>query len=150
MRPIIPPPVLGLLIAGAMYVVARQVDVAPFAGPGQAIIAAALVAIGLAIEGVSVAAFFRAKTTINPLAPARAEKLVIEGLYKFSRNPMYLGMLIMLAGVFAYLGEGLNALALALFVILINELQIKPEERALEAKFGEDYRAYRQRVRRWI
>lgn len=63
---------------------------------------------------------------------------------------MYLGMALILAGVFLWFGEGLNALLLALFVVVITEFQIKPEEKALEEKFGDDYRAYRKRVRRWF
>jgi protein-S-isoprenylcysteine O-methyltransferase Ste14 len=150
MKPIIPPPLIGLALIGAMYLGARHIGVAPFDFPGRAAFAALLAAAGLFIDAVSVAAFIRARTTINPLAPAKAEKLVASGLFKMSRNPMYLGMLLMLVGAFVYFGEGLNALLLGLFVVLINEFQIKPEERALEEKFGDDYRAYKKRVRRWL
>lgn len=150
MRPIVPPPVIALLIAGSMYGVASNADILPFDFPGRQAAAFILAGAGLLIDAVSVTAFFRAKTTISPLSPARTEKLVVKGLYNFSRNPMYLGMLAILVGVAVYFGEGANAALVALFVLLMNELQIKPEEKALEEKFGDEYRAYKKRVRRWI
>lgn len=150
MRPMVPPPLIGLAVAGAMYGVAVNADVLAFDFPARRALALLVGMGGLWIDAVSVAAFFRAKTTVNPLAPARAEKLVVEGLYRFSRNPMYLGMALILAGVFLWFGEGVNAALLGLFVVAITELQIKPEEKALEEKFGDDYRAYRKRVRRWF
>jgi protein-S-isoprenylcysteine O-methyltransferase Ste14 len=150
MRPIIPPPILALAIAFAMYWLAGSLDIAPFAVSGGRALATIVFAAGFLIDAISVAAFVRAKTTVNPMAPSRAQALVTGGLYRFSRNPMYLGMLLMLSAAFLYFGEGANAALLALFVVLINELQIKPEEKALEAKFGDEYRAYKKRVRRWL
>lgn len=150
MRPIIPPPVIALACGAGMYVLAERFNVAPFDFRGRALAAAAIALVGLAIDAVSIAAFFKAKTTVNPLAPSRAEKLVVRGLYKVSRNPMYLGMLLVLAGAFIYLAEGLNAAFLVFFVFVITEMQIKPEERALEENFGDAYRDYKKRVRRWI
>lgn len=150
MKPIIPPPIVVLAALAGMLLVARRFNVAPFAFDGQTLVAAAFAGAGLVIDAVSVAAFLRAKTTVNPLAPARAEKLVVGGLFKISRNPMYLGMLLFLVGGFVYFGEGLNAALLLAFVLFIDEMQIKPEERALEEKFGDDYRAYKRRVRRWL
>lgn len=150
MRPIVPPPIITAALAGAMYVIAARLDVLPFGFAGQTTSAAAVFLAGFVVDAVSVAAFIRARTTVNPLVPSRSAKLVIKGLYRFSRNPMYLGMLLMLTAAFLYFGEGLNAALLALFFVLITELQIKPEEKALEEKFGEEYRAYKKRVRRWI
>lgn len=150
MRPIIPPPVLALLHAGAMALVERRFDLAPFVFPGQVYAAGAVFALGAAVIAVSVMAFWREKTTVNPLAPSQAHKLVVNGLYKVSRNPMYLGMALLLAGAALYLGEGAAFGFVALFVLLMNVLQIKPEEDALERKFGNDYLDYKRRVRRWI
>jgi protein-S-isoprenylcysteine O-methyltransferase Ste14 len=150
MKPIIPPPVITLALGAAIYLTTRAVDLAPFAFDGQRYVAIALLIAGLGVDAISVAAFFRAKTTVNPLAPAKAGKLVVSGFYKLSRNPMYLGMLLILVAAFVFLGEAVNAAYLAAFVILMNEMQIKPEEKALEEKFGDDYRAYKKRVRRWV
>lgn len=150
MRPIIPPPILTVIHAAAMVFVARRFDIAPFSFSGDAFAAGAVFALGAVIIAVSVSSFWRAKTTINPLAPAKAEKLVVRGFYTVSRNPMYLGMALMLVGVCLFLREGANVGVVLLFVILMNLMQIEPEERALEAKFGKDYLDYKRRVRRWI
>lgn len=149
-RPLIPPPVIGLLCLLGMWLVSRSVALwqveLPFALP----LAAALVATGAAIDLVSVVAFVRAHTTINPLAPARAQHLVVSGMFRFSRNPMYLGMLLMLCGAAVWFGQPLNLLILCLFVAVITAVQIKPEEAALTARFGERYLEYCRQVRRWL
>ena len=151
MKPLIPPPALGLLFGLAMWALARSSapDFA-FAFPGQLWAALAVGGAGLAIDLVCVAAFFKRKTTVNPLAPAKAKALVTDGLYRISRNPMYLGMLLILFGWGVWLGSSLNIALIALFVWAITELQIKPEERALRDKFGQAYDDYCARVRRWI
>ncbi len=150
MKPIIPPPIILLAFGAAMFGVSKFVPLAPFDFPGRVAVGAATALAGLAITAVAVGLFQRARTTINPLTPSKAESLVVEGLYKVTRNPMYLGMLVVLCGLFFIFAEGLNIFLPALFVILLTELQIKPEEKALEEKFGEDYRAYKKRVRRWL
>ncbi len=149
-KPVIPPPVIGLAAGALMWAIARKAGLPALDFPGRVPAAAALAGAGLLIDLVSVAAFIRARTTVNPLAPERANALVVSGLYRFSRNPMYLGMLMILLGWAAYLAQPLTLLPVALFVFLIEVWQIRPEERALEEKFGDDYRAYMRRVRRWI
>ncbi len=150
MKPIIPPPILALGAAAAMWGVALWSSAPPIDFPGRASLAIAVAVAGLLIDLVSVAAFLRAKTTVNPLAPARSSALVATGLYRFSRNPMYLGMALMLLGWAIWLGQPLTLVFAAAFAILIEVLQIRPEEAALEEKFGDDYRAYKKRVRRWL
>ena len=150
MTPIVPPPVIGLIVGLAMWILAKSAVGYSVYFTGQALAASIIAGTGLAIDLVSVGAFFRRKTTVNPLTPSKTNTLVVEGLYRFSRNPMYLGMLMMLTGWGLWLANPLNVVFLALFVWMLNEVQIKPEERALSEKFGEDYDAYRRRVRRWI
>ena len=106
--------------------------------------------VGVLIEAVSVLAFLRARTTVTPLKPEKASTLVVGGLYRASRNPMYLGMLILLIGWALWLGNPASLLLLPMFVIYLTVFQIKPEEAALAEKFGADYDAYCRRVRRWI
>lgn len=154
MKPIIPPPVIGLLFGLAMWLLARGAsdltgDYA-VALPGQRWAAALIAGAGLAVDLVSIAAFFRRRTTVNPLTPSKTNALVIDGFYRFSRNPMYLGILMILIGWGLWLGNILNLVLLGLFIWVINELQIKPEEKALREKFGAEYDAYCKRVRRWI
>ena len=150
MKPIIPPPVIGVATGFAMWLAAKSTPDLNFIVPAREWIAGAFAIVGLMIEGTAVSAFFREKTTINPLTPNKTQKLVIEGLYKYTRNPMYLGMLLLLTAWAVWLGNPLSLVFLASFVLLINEMQIKPEERALEEKFGEAYIDYKKRVRRWI
>lgn len=150
MKPIVPPPVIGLLSGFLIWAIDRAALAPEIQAPGQKGAAFALIGLGLMIDLVSVATFFQARTTVNPLAPSRAEKLVVTGFYVWSRNPMYLGMLMMLTGWVLLLSQPLGVVILPLFVIAINRLQIIPEERALEEKFGEEYRAYKARVRRWV
>ena len=144
----IPPPVIGIGFGVLMWLVARNAGGMHF--PGQPLLAALLMLCGVVIDLASVAAFFGARTTVNPLRPERAEKLVVIGFFRYSRNPMYLGMLLILCGWAVWLGQPLNVVMLIAFVFCINELQIKPEEQALEARFGQEYRDYCDKVRRWL
>jgi protein-S-isoprenylcysteine O-methyltransferase Ste14 len=92
--------------------------------------------------------FRLAQTTINPFG--RASCLVTMGPYRFSRNPMYLGLVAILVGVVLLLGSVSPVLVVPAFAWLMQKRVIEPEERQLEEAFGEEYRTYRQRVRRWL
>ena len=94
--------------------------------------------------------FRRAQTTINPLRPQMASSLVMKGIYRITRNPMYLGLTLWLLAWALWLETLSPWIVAALFPIVITGLQIIPEERALEKLFGETYRDYRKRVSRWI
>ncbi len=109
-----------------------------------------LLAIGLLLMVIAAGHFIAAKTTINPLRPANASTLITNGVFAISRNPIYLGDLLILAALAVWLGNMLNIALLALFVWYLNRFQIAPEERALRDKFGEAYAAYCSRVRRWL
>lgn len=150
MRFILPPPVVGLLVGAAMWLLNRQLDWLSFAFPYQTHIAAVSVILGLVIDLNAVRGFFKAKTTLSPFRPGRTERLVTGGLYRFSRNPMYLGLLLILAGWGIWLGNPANIVLLAVYVAVITQFQIRPEEAALHRKFGQPYAAYCARVRRWL
>lgn len=150
LRPILPPPVLGLAAAGLAWGTSLWFPGFSITFTGQQVLAALLVAIGLLIDGAGVYAFIRQKTTVNPLRPERAQKLVVSGFYRFSRNPMYLGMAFLITAWSVYLGTLVVLAILPAFILILNEIQIKPEEAALERLFGNDYRAYKLRVRRWL
>ena len=131
-----------------MYAMALIVPMLSFDFPRTPAIV--LAAAGVALDIAGLAHFLRAKTTINPLNPTAASALVVRGVYRFTRNPMYLGMALLLLAWSIYLG---NVAALALlpaFVLYMNRFQIAPEERALEARFGAEYSRYCARVRRWL
>lgn len=94
--------------------------------------------------------FLRSRTTINPLRPERASVLVTDGIYRYTRNPMYLSLLLLLLGYACELWNGPAFLAPMVYAAYVTRFQILPEERVLAAKFGPDYQDYRRRVRRWI
>lgn len=121
-----------------------------FSFMGQREAAFILIAIGLSIDVMAIVSFRKAKTTINPLSPGKTSKLVVSGVYRFTRNPMYLGMLIILIGCAIWFGSVLNVIVLAAFVAYITIFQIKPEEARLEELFGDELRAYMNKVRRWV
>jgi protein-S-isoprenylcysteine O-methyltransferase Ste14 len=150
MKLIIPPPVQGLITGGAMWLIAQQIPALSFSVSFQAYLAGGLIAVGLLIELIAVAAFLKAKTTVTPLQPSKTKTLVIDGLYRFSRNPMYLGLAILLTGWMIWLGNPINLILLAGFIAYMTAFQIKPEEAALREKFSAEYDAYCRRVRRWI
>ena len=112
--------------------------------------ALALVVIGLSISISGIVSFRRAKTTINPSKPSAASSLVTSGVYRYTRNPMYLGLSVTLMGWAVFLSNPLALLAVPLFMLYINRFQINPEERALSSLFGAEYVAYREKVRRWL
>lgn len=146
----VPPPIVAACTAGLMLPAAWLLPVLAFDFPVRAPIAAAVACLGALVSLTGVLQFWRARTTVNPLKPEAASALVIAGIYRWTRNPMYLGMAIVLAAWGIYLAN-LGALAVAaLFVAYINRFQIAPEERALEARFGADFAAYRRAVRRWL
>ena len=146
----IPPVVIGLLLGAVMYATARLAPFFGFALPANRIIATGLAVIGVVVALLGVLSFRRAGTTVNPLHPAAASQLVVSGVYRWTRNPMYLGMLLVLLGWGAFLGNGLAFISAAAFIPLMNRLQIGPEERILAATFGPAFTAYQSAVRRWL
>jgi protein-S-isoprenylcysteine O-methyltransferase Ste14 len=104
---------------------------------------------GGALAAWAVFAFRRASTTIHPLKPSEASSLVVAGPNRWSRNPMYLGMLLALTGWGLWIGGGVALLGVVAAWAWLRWLQIAPEERALAARFGGDYADYCARVRRW-
>jgi protein-S-isoprenylcysteine O-methyltransferase Ste14 len=146
----IPPPLVAALIAVLMWgisTVTPPVD-APHAVRIFAATALALIGGGFDVAGV--VSFYLAKTTVNPLKPDRASLLVTTGVYRVTRNPMYLGLLLILAAWTIFLASAWACAGLPLFVLYLNRFQIEPEERILSAKFGAAFAAYQSRVRRWL
>lgn len=118
--------------------------------PFTRLMAYVIFAMGGLIGLSGIIAFRRNKTTVDPTMPENASKIVTTGIYRFTRNPMYLGMAIGLVGGSIYKGNPLTLLAVAIFVGYITEFQIKPEEKALRVLFGEVYENYLNSVRRWL
>ncbi|SMF16805.1 Protein-S-isoprenylcysteine O-methyltransferase Ste14 [Alteromonadaceae bacterium Bs31] len=145
------PPVLVLLVCALLMWLMPQSELAgSTARLFRWSLAVGFIVLAGVLGVVALAQFHRAKTSENPLRPQRATTLVKSGIYKISRNPMYTGLVCMLFAWAAYLWSFMSLLGVPLFIVYMTQFQIKPEERILEALFGEDYIAYKAKVRRWI
>jgi protein-S-isoprenylcysteine O-methyltransferase Ste14 len=146
----IPPPAVAVLIAGAMWgisLVAPLLEVSAFTRIAAAV-TIALPGGGFTLAGVI--SFRRARTTVNPMKPETTSSLVFSGIYRVTRNPMYVGLLFVLVAWAVFLSSAWALLGPLAFVLYINRFQIAPEERVLSAMFGTGYSAYKSRVRRWL
>lgn len=146
----IPPPVVALIIAAAMWGLSLTT---PSVGVPElvrlfATIAMALAGVGIAIAGII--AFRQARTTVNPLKPEAASSLVTSGVYRHTRNPMYVGLALALLAWAVFVASALALLGPVAFVLYMNRFQIGPEERVLSGMFGATYASYRASVRRWL
>lgn len=146
----IPPLVVLAIAALAMWLIARAMPrwIVPF--PGRIALAVLLAMLGICGTFAGVLAFNKASTTVNPHLPENSSNVVTNGIYRFTRNPMYLGMLLVLFGWAIYLAHVVAAMIPFLFAAYITRYQIQPEERVLIAKFGAPYEAYLKAVRRWV
>ena len=145
----IPPPVVALLVAAAMWGLVFVVP--PTASPSfRGALALAIAAVGIAFSISGVTAFAKAKTTKNPMKLQAATSLVVAGVYKFTRNPMYVGLLFLLLAWSVFLWSAWVLLGPFLFIAYISRFQIAPEEKALATLFGGEYETYKARVRRWL
>lgn len=146
----IPPPAQWLVAVVLAIVLARVFPAWTFAFAGHRALAIVLALAGVASGLAGVFAFRQARTTIDPHRPGEARAIVRTGIYRFTRNPMYLGLLLTLLGVAAWLAHPLALVCAAAFVATLTRLQIKPEERILKELFGAPYQDYLRRVRRWL
>ncbi len=146
----VPPPVVAGATALLMWLAARPLAPLDFPLPGKTGLAPALAVAGLSLGVVALLQFKRARTSHHPRTPHEASTLVTGGLYRFTRNPMYLGVLLVLAGWAVWLANVAAFAGLPAFVAYLNRFQIGPEERALEARFGAAFAEYRRAVRRWL
>jgi protein-S-isoprenylcysteine O-methyltransferase Ste14 len=146
----VPPPLVALCVALMMWLTSRVVG--PIAVPHalRVSVALAFAVVGLGFDLSGLLSFLRAKTTINPIKPDTTSSLVITGIYSVTRNPMYVGLLLVLLAWATFLGNGVAYLLAPLFVLYINRFQIAPEERVLFAKFGAEFSEYKARVRPWL
>jgi protein-S-isoprenylcysteine O-methyltransferase Ste14 len=144
----IPPPAVALLVAILMWLLSRVTLV--LAIRGSRMTAGLLAALGVVTALSGVYAVARAKTTIRPDTPEKTSTLLTGGIYHFTRNPMYLGLLIALTAWAVELAAPWTLPGPVIFALYIQRYQILPEERALAAKFGDTYVHYCKEVRRWI
>ena len=146
----IPPVVIVLLLAVAMWLTGGAVPEADFMLPHAPLFVAVLFLSGILIAVSGVIRFRAQGTTVHPGKPEDATALVRDGVYRYTRNPMYLGLLLCLGAWGAYLENGAALFWPGVFVVYMTRFQIQPEERMLLAKFGDEYADYRSRTRRWL
>ena len=149
---LIPPPVILLLSMGLAYLLAGQNWQSLFTNVSfdNVFWPLLFISVGITVAISGVLEFIKFKTTVDPLHPGKSKTIVQSGVYAFTRNPMYLGMLLVLLGWADFL-DSLNAFAGAVFFFLyIDRFQIRPEETILSANFGEAYLNYLSEVRRWL
>jgi len=146
----IPPVAVVLAAAALMWLVAWAVSAFKFLLPARDLVAMSFALAGAVTSALGVVSFRRARTTVNPMKPELSSSLVTSGIYKLSRNPMYLGFLLVLLGWAVFLSSVLAFLFLPAFILYMNRFQIDPEERALAALFGQEFTAYKARARRWL
>ena len=145
------PPVLQYFLCGALAItVSYLVPGLSYDNSILKILAYVIGLAGILLLLMAVAAFLKARTTVNPHKPETASKLVTTGLYRISRNPMYLAMAMLLVAGTILLGNWAAFMGPVVFIALVTHLQIMPEEEVLRKQFGEIYLSYCQQTRRWI
>ena len=144
------PDIVWLVSAGLMWLVATLTPTLSVGVWLRLVGTAALLAAGIGLIVAARVELARAHTTFNPVAPDRSSELVTTGVYRFTRNPIYLGMLLVLIALAAWLSNLYSLVLPVVFVVYITRWQIQPEERVLRARFGPDYDDYAVRVGRWL
>jgi|TARA_B100001094_G_scaffold13272_1_gene11643 protein-S-isoprenylcysteine O-methyltransferase Ste14 len=146
----VPPPALTLLCLFGLVLFRWILSGLTFKFSGQVFVSIILVVVGIAIGLIAIRRFYQVDTTVLPDEMDSSSVLVTGGIFKISRNPMYLGMATVITGVGVGLGTWVMLPILGLFVFWITENQIKPEEHALVKIFGKEFEDYKSKVRRWI
>jgi protein-S-isoprenylcysteine O-methyltransferase Ste14 len=146
----VPPPLVALVAAAAIWGLRRAFPEEGVFIPGRRVIYGTLLALGVLVIVAGLVEFRRARTTVNPMQPEATSSLVTGGIYRFTRNPMYLGLALILLAVVVFFSNPLGLAAVVFYVAWMELFQIAPEERALRARFGEVFDQYCARVRRWL
>jgi protein-S-isoprenylcysteine O-methyltransferase Ste14 len=146
----VPPPLIALAVALAMWGVSRFTPLIHLPTLARVLTAVAVALAGGAISFAGLLAFRSAKTTVNPMKPESATALVSSGVCRFTRNPMYVGLLLVLIGWAIFLSSAWALFGPLSFIVYIGRFQSTPEERVLAGMFGAEYAEYQTRVRRWL
>ena len=144
----IPPPILVLILVVSSCLSSKKIDVIHI--PNQTLTSILILLIGILILIIPVSKFIKSKTTIDPIKFKKVNKLVTSGIYKYSRNPMYLGLLLIVISSSVLYLNIYSVTTPMIFYYWINRFQIKREEIFLTEKFGKEYLLYMTRTRRWI
>ena len=145
----VPPPIVALVLALLMWLTPAVTGLVQIPHPAHVLCAVVLVCIGQSISIAGMIGFRRAKTTVNPVKASLASSLVIQGVYRYTRNPMYLGFLLTLLAWAIFLANPFAVLWVVVFVLYITRFQIIPEERVLMSPLWQSARL-KGKVRRWV
>jgi len=146
----IPPVLVVVLFVILMWLISLLLPGFHVSAQFRMLACVVLAGIGALFAGSAVLSFRKASTTVNPTAPEACSSLVISGVYKMTRNPMYLGLWLFLLAWGLFLSNLYSLVLSAGFVLYMNRFQIQPEEDALETCFGAEFLAYKNQVRRWL
>ncbi len=146
----VPPVAVFLVFSIVMWVAARELPRASFQVPGAGVIAAILAIISAGLGITAILAFRRNSTTVHPSRPENSSTIVTGGVYRYTRNPMYLSLALLLLAWATKLGNVVALACLPAFVAYMTRFQIRPEERTLLSRFGSTYAEYMDSVRRWV
>lgn len=149
MKYLLSPGIYFVIMMGAMVVIDFGTEWFPLDFPGQGVLRKGLAAVGIVFVLGAMISLARSRTTSDPLNPAAASTLVRSGVYRISRNPIYVGLFLLLLSWGLGRDSALGLVMLLPFIVLTS-VQIRREERALREKFGEAFTTYCARVRRWI
>ena len=144
----IPPPFVVLILVISTFFSTKKIDLIHI--PFQTLISIFILSVGIFILINPVLKFKKSKTTINPIKFKKVNKLVTSGIYKYTRNPMYLGLLMIVISSSIFYLNIYSILTPLFFYLWINRFQIKREEIFLTEKFGKEYLSYKNTTRRWI
>ena len=144
----IPPPILVLILVSSNYYSSKKIDLIHL--PNQDLISIIIFLFGILILINPIFKFIKSKTTIDPIKFKKVNKLITTGIYKYSRNPMYLGLLMIVTSTSLFYLNIFSITTPFLFYFWINRFQIKREEVFLTEKFGKEYSLYKAKTRRWI
>ncbi len=144
----VPPPLVTLFFGGLIYYSTALLPSMTFRRQG--LLALLILIVALSVIVAAVATFRQLQTTVNPLQPKSASALATSGIFGYSRNPMYFGMLLILIALSVYTGAVASVLLLPVFILYISIMQIAPEEQAMGELFGSEYIDYCDQVRRWL
>jgi len=146
----VPPIALVVISGGIMWLIAEFTPAISTTKSIEYWLAGGVLILGMLFCFLGVFEFRRKDTTVNPMKPEDSSSLVTSGIYTITRNPMYVGFLLLLVSWAIFLSSLFSVAVLGIFIAYMNQYQIKPEERMLQTMFGKDYEVYTKRVRRWL
>ena len=146
----IPPPAVAVAAALIIWGISQLAPRVALPSGIRLGLSLAILVVGVAFSAAGVLSFRRARTTLDPTKPEEASSLVRTGIYRVTRNPMYLGLLFVLVAWAVLLSSAWALLGVAGFVLYMSRFQIAPEERALSGLFESEYATYKASVRRWL